>query len=80
LVQTGKGRKIPIILVESAFWAGLLDWFKTTLVSEGTIAADDLNLIQVIDDPQEVVNAIFAHYQSRGFEPSSEEQEILLEL
>jgi len=80
LVQTGKSRKIPIILVESEFWSGLLDWFKKTLVEAGTISPDDMNLIQVIDDPQEVVNAIFAHYQSRGFEPSSEEQEILLEL
>lgn len=80
LVQTGKTRRIPIILVHSPFWQGLLDWFKNTLVEEGTIDADDLDLIKVLDKPQDVVNAIFQHYEHRGFEPSAEEKEILLEL
>ena len=80
LIQTGKSRKIPIVLVESKFWSGLLDWFKQTLVSEGTIDAEDLNLIQVIDDPQQVVNAIFEYYRSRTFEPSAEEKERMLHL
>ncbi len=81
LVQTGKTRRIPIILVGSAFWKGLIDWFAHTLVAEGAISAPDLQLFRVLDRPQEVVDAIFDHYQSRGgFEPSAEEQEILLEL
>lgn len=80
LVQTGKTRRIPIILVHSPFWQGLLDWFKNTLVEEGTIDAEDLDLIKVLDKPQDVVNAIFQHYEHRGFEPSAEEKEILLEL
>ena len=37
LVQTGKTRKIPIILVHEPFWRGLVDWFKNTLVAEGMI-------------------------------------------
>ena len=69
LIQTGKSRRIPIILVESAFWNGLLDWFKDTLVAEGTINESDLDLIQVIDEPQQVVDAIFEYYRSRTFEP-----------
>ena len=80
LIQTGKSRRIPIILVESSFWQGLLDWFKNTLVQEKTISADDLELIQVIDDPQQVVNAIFDYYRSRTFEPSAEEKERMLHL
>lgn len=80
LVQTGKTRRIPIILVQSSFWGPLVDWFKHTLVREGTIDAEDLELIQVIDDPDEVVSAIFHHYDERGFEPSAEEAEILLDL
>lgn len=80
LIQTGKSRKIPIILVESKFWKGLLDWFENTLVTEGTIDADDLQLIQVIDEPQQVVNAIFEYYRSRTFEPSAEEKERMLHL
>ena len=80
LVQTGKTRRIPVILVDSQFWSGLIDWFANTLVEEGTINKEDLNLFKVLDEPQEVVDAIFEHYGSRGFEPSAEEQEILLEL
>ncbi len=80
LVQTGKSRRIPIILVHAPFWRGLLDWFGDTLVSEGTIDATDLDLIQVLDKPDEVVDAIFSHYAHRGFEPSAEERAILLEL
>lgn len=80
LVQTGKTRKIPIILVHSPFWTGLLEWFKTTLAEEGMINPEDLNLVQVLDKPKDVVEAIFSHYEQRGFEPSAEEAEILLDL
>jgi uncharacterized protein (TIGR00730 family) len=80
LVQTGKTKAIPIILMGRRFWQGLLDWMGDTLVREGTIGSEDLRLIQVCEQPQEVVDAIFAYYETRGFEPSAEEQEILLEL
>ncbi|PKM42700.1 MAG: TIGR00730 family Rossman fold protein [Gammaproteobacteria bacterium HGW-Gammaproteobacteria-1] len=80
LVQTGKTRRIPIILVHSPFWNGLIDWFRDTLVAEKTISPEDLDLFQVLDHPQDVVNAIFNHYEHRGFEPSAEEREILLDL
>jgi uncharacterized protein (TIGR00730 family) len=80
LVQTRKTRRIPIILVHRPFWEGLIDWFKQTLVEEGTIDAKDLDLFKVLDNPEEVVDAIFDHYDKRGFEPSPTEQAILLEL
>jgi hypothetical protein len=80
LVQTGKTRRIPIILVHRPFWEGLIDWFGKTLVDEGTIDAEDMDLFKVLDNPREVVDAIFDHYDKRGFEPSPKEQEILLEL
>jgi uncharacterized protein (TIGR00730 family) len=80
LVQTGKIPRIPIVLVGSQFWGGLLDWFKTTLVNEGMIAAEDLDLMQVIDEPDQVVDAIFSHYEKRGFMPSLAEREIQLNL
>ncbi|MGE5093561.1 MAG: TIGR00730 family Rossman fold protein [Betaproteobacteria bacterium] len=75
LVQTGKIRRLPIILVNSRYWAGLLDWVRTTLVAEGMVGMDDPQLMTVIDDPQAVVDAIFDHYHSRGFEPSPAERE-----
>jgi len=80
LIQTGKIPRIPIVLVGSRFWAGLLDWFKTTLVDEGMIAPEDLDLMQIIDEPDQVVDAIFSHYEKRGFMPSLAEREIQLNL
>lgn len=80
LVQTGKTRRIPIILVQSSFWSGLVAWFREQLVSEGMINPEDMDLIQVIDDPDQVVAAIFSHYENRGFELSAQEQEILFNL
>jgi uncharacterized protein (TIGR00730 family) len=80
LVQTGKIARIPIILVGSKFWAGLADWFKTTLVDEGMIAPEDIELMSIIDKPEEVVDAIFSHYEKRGFMPSLAEREIQLNL
>ncbi len=75
LVQTGKTRKMPIILVGSRFWGGLIEWFKTALLDEKVISPEDMDLVQVTDDPAAVVSAIFKHYETRGFEPSEAERE-----
>ena len=80
LVQTGKTRRMPIILVGSKFWGGMAEWFKTALLEEKMIAADDLDLIKVLDEPEQVVDAIFKHYETRGFEPSAAEREMQLNL
>ena len=65
LIQTGSRRKIPLILVGSEFWAGMLDWFRARLVEEKMIIPEDMDLIPVIDDPEQVVEAIFKHYETR---------------
>ena len=80
LVQTGKSRRIPIILVDTSFWRGLVDWFADQLVGRGMINPGDLALITLTDDPAEVVNAIFEHYETRGFSASPEERERMLNL
>lgn len=80
LIQTGKARKIPLILVCSAFWGGMIDWFKDRLVAEGMVEAEDINLIQLIDEPEKVVEAIFKHYEARPFGPLPNEHEMLLNL
>ncbi len=80
LVQTAKTRRIPIILVHAPFWEGLVEWFKSRLLVEGMINEADLDLFKILDKPEEVVEAIFSHYEHRGFELSAEEQEILLDL
>jgi hypothetical protein len=80
LVQTGKTRRMPIILMHAPFWRGLLEWIRERLVAEGMIDPGDADLLQVIDEPQAVVDAIFAYYEKRGFEPSPAEREVLLNL
>jgi uncharacterized protein (TIGR00730 family) len=80
LIQTGKARKIPLILVGTAFWQGMIDWFKERLVEERMVDPDDMNLIQLIDEPQQVVEAIFKHYEARPFGPLPSEHEMMLNL
>ena len=80
LVQTGKTRRIPIILVGSPFWGGLLDWMQAKLVGEGMVGARDLEMMQTIDDPDEIVEAIFQFYEGRGFQPTQEERQRMLNL
>jgi len=80
LIQTGKARKIPLILVCSEFWGGMINWFKDRLVAEGMVDPEDINLIQLIDEPEKVVEAIFKHYEARPFGPLPNEHEMLLNL
>jgi uncharacterized protein (TIGR00730 family) len=80
LTQTGKSRKIPIILVGSDFWSGLVKWFREKLVEEGTIDQADLELFRVVDEPQQVVDAIFDYYKDRTIEMTAEERHRQLEL
>src|SRR5699024_5318131 len=51
LVQTGKVKRFPIVLMGSEFWAGLLEWLRQMPVGEGAIAASDVDLMHVTDDP-----------------------------
>ena len=80
LVQTGKIRRFPIILMQSSYWRGLIDWIQDRMISEGMIDAADMNLIKLIDEPDKVVAAIFDHYEKRGFEPTVAEREAQLNL
>ncbi|WP_050479737.1 TIGR00730 family Rossman fold protein [Herbaspirillum rhizosphaerae] len=78
LMQTGKSRLMPVILVGSKFWSGLMEWIKTQLIDDGMISPKDLDLLQVIDDPAEVVIAIQKFYEARqkppGADSDSEQQ------
>ncbi len=53
LIQTGKIRHFPVVLMGTEYWSGLLDWIRSELVPAGTIDAIDLDLVQLTDDPQE---------------------------
>ena len=80
LVQTHKTRQMPIILVHEPFWRGLVGWIRERLVAERMIDAEDVGLLQVCDEPRQVVDAIFAFYEKKGLEPSPAEREVLLNL
>jgi uncharacterized protein (TIGR00730 family) len=80
LVQTGKARRIPIILVGGEFWRGLLNWMQDQMVVWGTITREDLDMLQIIEDPDDVVKAIFDFYEESGFKPTPEEREKMLNL
>ena len=51
LIQTSVGRRIPVILMGSAYWQGLLDWMRDVQVAQGTVSPSDLDLIRLIDEP-----------------------------
>ena len=75
LIQTRKAPKMPIILVGASFWQGLLDWLRAELEGAQLINPGDVELMQVIDDPDAIVETIFKFYVAKGFTPSSSERE-----
>lgn len=58
LIQTHKIKPFPVILVGSNYWKGLLDWIKGVVLKEGKISPADLEIFQLIDDPEEIVRTI----------------------
>lgn len=58
LIQTQRILPLPMILVGSAYWGGLLDWIRQNIESRGLISPRDLDIVQVIDDPVQVVQAV----------------------
>ena len=71
LIQTHKIEKFPIILVGTEFWAGLIDWIKTTLLKEfGNISEKDLELINVVDTEDEVIHILDSFYKESDFSPN----------
>ena len=80
LIQTNKTRRVPVVLVEGAFWNGLLDWVKQRMESSGLIGPKDLELLNVVEEPEEVLAAILGHYGKRAYAPTPEEDDIMFEL
>jgi uncharacterized protein (TIGR00730 family) len=58
LIQTGKVRHFPVVLVGSRYWRGLLAWMRDVQLPAGAIAAEDLELLKLTDDPEEVASII----------------------
>lgn len=70
LIQTKKIGTFPIVLVGTSFWSGLLDWIKNTMLTEKTISPEDLDLIQLVDTPEEVVSIIDSFYKGHAMSPN----------
>jgi uncharacterized protein (TIGR00730 family) len=58
LMQTHKLKPFPVILVDSVYWKGLLDWMRNTTLAQGYISEDDLKLLRVCDTVDEVVDIV----------------------
>jgi uncharacterized protein (TIGR00730 family) len=67
LIQTGKVRHFPVLLVGRDYWSGLVDWVRERLLGERKISPEDIDLMRVTDDPDEVLRALqaAAHRQAR---------------
>ncbi|MEZ7940779.1 MAG: TIGR00730 family Rossman fold protein [Flavobacteriales bacterium] len=71
LIQTLKIARFPIILVSKSFWAGLIDWIKTTLLeAENNISEKDLDLFVMVDTAEEAVKEIDNFYQKYLLKPN----------
>jgi len=58
LIQTRKIKPFPVIMVDSEYWAPLVEFFKNTMIERGTISPEDLDLFRLVDEPEEVVKEI----------------------
>ncbi len=73
LVQTGKVTSFPVVLMGTAYWGGLLDWLRSTVLPGGKISAKDLDLVTVTDDVDEAVRIIdLARRQHSDVPPAPE--------
>jgi hypothetical protein len=71
LIQTGKIKHFPVVLIGHAYWDGLLAWMRDVQLPAGAIAQSDLDLLRVTDDPEEAVAMITRYAQANGLEPIS---------
>jgi uncharacterized protein (TIGR00730 family) len=68
LIQTGKIRHFPVVLLRPSFWAGMTAWLRERLAAEGMVAPADLDLFTVTDDPDEVVALVRSGAQRQGIQ------------
>lgn len=65
LIQTKKIRSFPVVLVGTEYWKGLIDWLKNTVLAAGAISPEDLDLMHIVDEPEDVVDIIIKRYRDR---------------
>ena len=65
LIQTGKVLHFPVVLFGSDYWRPLLDWIKGRLLADGLISPEDLDLLELTDDPVRAVAMQLEFYERR---------------
>ncbi len=70
LIQTSKIGRFPIILVGREYWGGLMDWIRGTMLGHGNIGKKDLDLINLVDTPDEAVDIIDDFYEKYSLSPN----------
>jgi uncharacterized protein (TIGR00730 family) len=68
LIQTGKIRNFPVVLIGHAYWDGLIAWMRDVQLPAGAISQADLDLLRVTDDPREAAEIIAAYAQANGID------------
>lgn len=58
LIQTRRIKPLPVIMVGSAYWSGLIDWIKDQLLAQKLISSGDTDIFYLVDDPQEVIKLV----------------------
>jgi uncharacterized protein (TIGR00730 family) len=75
LIQTGKVRHFPVVLVGTSYWQGLLAWIRDAQLRAGAVTQEDIDILKLTDDPEEVV-AIVRDYASRAEKASADEGDL----
>jgi uncharacterized protein (TIGR00730 family) len=75
LIQTGKVRHFPVVLVGASYWQGLLAWIRDAQLRAGAVTQEDIDILKLTDDPEEVV-AIVRDYASRAEQASADEGDL----
>jgi len=70
LIQTGKIGHFPVVLFDSGYWTELLEWVRSDMLEDGLISLEDLDLLQLTDEPTDVVERVTSRYQVRVAEGS----------
>ena len=71
LIQTGKIGSFPVVLVDSGYWAEMLDWVRGEMLADGLVSEEDLALLRLTDEPSEAVEWIVTMIGQRGQEGST---------
>jgi len=75
LIQTGKVLHFPVVLFDSAYWAGLLDWIRARTLAGGLVSREDVDLLHVTDDPDEAVRIVLERHRTTAAETSAPHKE-----